>query len=393
MSKNINDKITNIKEERELLIQKTTNDIEKTKISLTSETNKIIDLQDNSEKKNIELAKTQELIASLIQDIANSKDESEIIKIRKRLNYYINKIKKELVKRGLSEPEIKEYEGKVSDIRQNISKYIRFLKRNKNIAEIEQLNNKFGELLEDDIKKLKKMISLEKNYNKKYLNNTNKVKKEKKSISPSDDINRLFNEELEKMMKENNIEPLYSKEDIIDEESLPKVELNPKADNDSQNIEIFKLDLDEIKRKATDETRLEEEYTDYNNITEFLNRKIDLYKKRYGILELQDYDKLITKNFLIFLKNFSKFIKNKKKINVMKKDNIFFYGGSDLTSFIEYSIQRNSIKNALKSIFSKTSLFRSEEQSLSEQERCIKWIIDTYGEDAIINNRVKRIKA
>ena len=162
MSNNINDKITNIKEERELLIQKTTNDIEKTKISLTNETNTIIASLEKNEKKNIELAKIQELIASLIQDIANSKDETEIITIRKRLNYYINKIKKELIKRGISETEIKEYEGKVSDIRQNISKYIRFIKRNKNIAEIEQLNNKFGELLEDDVKKLKKMISLEK---------------------------------------------------------------------------------------------------------------------------------------------------------------------------------------------------------------------------------------
>lgn len=391
MSNNINDKITNIKEERELLIQKTTNDIEKTKISLTNETNTIIASLEKNEKKNIELAKIQELIASLIQDIANSKDETEIIKIRKRLNYYINKIKKELIKRGISETEIKEYEGKVSDIRQNISKYIRFIKRNKNIAEIEQLNNKFGELLEDDVKKLKKMISLEKKYNKKYLNNTNKVKKEKKSISPSDDINRLFNEELEKMMKENNIEPLYSKEDIIDEESLPKVELNPKTEEDSQGFEIFQLDLEEIKRRATDETKLEE-YTDYNNITEFLDTKINIYRKRYGIIELQDYDKLIAKNFLIFIKNFSKFIKNKKKINAMKKDNVFFYGGSDLTSFIEYSKQRNSIKNALKSIFSKTSIFHNEGQQLSEQERCIKWIIDTYGEDAIINNRLKRIK-
>jgi hypothetical protein len=55
------------------------------------------------------LLKVQELITSLIEDIINAKDETEINKIRKRLNYYINKIKKELKKREISEKDIEDY--------------------------------------------------------------------------------------------------------------------------------------------------------------------------------------------------------------------------------------------------------------------------------------------
>lgn len=386
---NYDKSIDNIKESRQVMIKKVTDSIKTDSISLTSKTNELINQTQNDEKKQKELLKVQELITSLIEDIINAKDETEINKIRKRLNYYINKIKKELKKREISEKDIEDYQEKVCSVRSNISKYIRFLKRNKNIEEIEQLNNRFEELLEDDSKKLKQMISLEKRYNKKYTN-TEETKKSSKELSITSNISEIFKQEIDKIVAGNELisnifeepskeQPKKVKEEIIEE---PKKEEKPS----------FVIDFDEIIKRSNNSHRLDKSYDEYDNVIDYLNDKISLYKIKYGMLDLQEYDKSIIKNSIIFLKNFLKYIRNKKTIEIMKRDNRFFYSGSDLTGYIEYSKQRNSIKNALKGIFSKTNIFSSKGEKPDEKNRCIKWILDTYGEDAIINNKLRKIR-
>ena len=133
-------------------------------------------------KKEASIARAQELILTLSEEIINAEDIEEIKNIRKKLNYYINKVKKELKKRGISEHELASFESNTDCLRKEISKYIRFLKRDDNIAKIDSYISNEENISHDEAKDLKRMILNEKRYNKRNNSIANKSDKSVQDI-------------------------------------------------------------------------------------------------------------------------------------------------------------------------------------------------------------------
>ena len=127
-------------------------------------------------------------IENLVNMILNATTPEEIIKIRESLNYYINKIKKEMVSRNLSDDMITSYQRQASYLRKDIAKSIRILKRENNIDSIEGLIMLSDVVIPDDDQTLKKMIRNEMKFNDYYLKPRKvKIPKDGQSIDSPDE--------------------------------------------------------------------------------------------------------------------------------------------------------------------------------------------------------------
>ena len=129
----------------------------------------VLDFDEKSIKKQEATIKAQELVTTLTKEILDAKTKEEIIEIRKRLNYYINKIKTEIKRRELDESYLNAYQEKVTYLRKDIAKYIRFLKREENISEIDHLYSNYDNLNKEEMTDLKKALKREINYNRRNL--------------------------------------------------------------------------------------------------------------------------------------------------------------------------------------------------------------------------------
>ena len=90
-------RLEKIKSERKELLNKIKESLNNNKCeycdSLTEITS-LIDYDDKSIKKYEAVVKSQELISKLIMEVLNSKNPEDIIKLRNKINYLINKVKK-----------------------------------------------------------------------------------------------------------------------------------------------------------------------------------------------------------------------------------------------------------------------------------------------------------
>ena len=170
-----------IKEERIELLMEVRESIKEQNENVLNNANEIISLleyDDMNIKKYQSLKEAQELINSLTIEIANSNSKEDIEKLRKKLNYYINKIKNEAKKRNI---DYNNYYEKVSTIRKDISKYIRFLKKQDQINELEMINNNYELLTDEDKEKLQRQLLTARNYN-------TRIKKEQENKKEEDII-------------------------------------------------------------------------------------------------------------------------------------------------------------------------------------------------------------
>ena len=110
--------------------------------------------------------KAQALIEDLTKQIVEAKTVEEIAKIRNKLNYYINKIKKEAISRGISEEDCNKYYEHASILRKDIAKYIRFLKKEQRIEELAKRHGmginsvkRFQNLIKDIVPMKKDLIT------------------------------------------------------------------------------------------------------------------------------------------------------------------------------------------------------------------------------------------
>lgn len=343
----LEEKIAKINTERKQMVETALTAISDNKTLLIDEVKQIATIikeDDNNSKKYIELVKIQELIANLSEEIINADSKETIISIRKKLNYYINKVKQTMKKRGMSEEEINTYSEKVSGIRTNISKYLRYVKRTDNLKEIDELHENYENLSKEELIRYKKLLKLENNYNNRVLRGKNTSKKEN-----GNKVTYITIEDNDTEESKCTIQQIVD-ETIETIKQEDKYELDFQDNNDSEKSE--------------------------REIRKFVERQVNAFINRYNVLDINPYKQNIVKNIVSFIKNIPIYNNNKKRVSKMVRDFELFYGGNDLYGFIQYTKEQNSIKNGLKQVFSNTNIFSKDQEYLNNHEECISWIMD-----------------
>ena len=339
---NIYEKINTINEERNYLISSAVDAVLNNKMRLRTEIRSVINIikTDNEAcNKSIELAKAQNIIDDVIDEIVNSNSKEDIIKLRNRLNYYINKIKNIMKQRGMSEKDIEDYSQKVTDVRKSISKYLRFVKRNENIETIDFYLALGKKLTKPDINMLKKTVQLEYNYNKRCL----RPPKPKKVIKNEEDS-------------------LY---------------LN------------FIDDIDYVTEKDGDYTvNVVKSNNESKAIVDYLDSQVNHYDSVYNVLSTHEYNGNIFENISALFKNIPIYKNNTKVVNYMETD-FKYHGAPDLQGYIDYIKKHNSIKYGLKQIISKTKIHTNAEKYLNTHQECINWIIEYCNSNDLFIKKLK----
>ena len=355
------EKLEKIKTERVDLLKKVSESIKNNSNAFSFEIDEVLNqlnIDEVSVKRYEALVNAKELIENLTFQIVETDDPQEIVEIRKKLNYYINKIKNEAKKRQIPQEKLDNYQEKTLVFRKDIAKYIRFLKRKNNIDEIECLNSKVESLSKEELKKLKKMINNEINYNRRnsfdgMTKETIEVNNEKKDVIDNRDEKSFLQ----------TVYDVQNKSDVFVEKDKPL---------------SFKIDKLECPRPIVPEFHFE-------NINEFLDYKVNRYKQIYGIKDTYDYGNSFFSNLLSFVKNVPIYCDNKKRIKNMQCVSNIFYSGQDLLGYVEYSLKRNSIRNGLKSLFCKSYLYSDGIKCLNDHNRCVEWIVEHCNMDSYQN--------
>ena len=423
------DKIVAIKENEKKLLEFVKNKITDENNIFNLNTRNIVDVLTHDEKmvkKYEAVVKAQELIAEYTERIKNSNNVDEIVELRKELNKCINKVKKEMINRGFDDIEINNYCEDIKKYRKTISENLRYLKREEKIKEIEDLNNNFDNLNEEELLRLKKLVKNEMSYGKrninKYLNpeikntivkETNVVKEEKRDFKeelekifpPKENIEKksTLKEELEKLFPKketpktgckyikDDLEKLFPSKENDEEKSTLKEELEktqPKVGS-----KYIKDLMDEEDNKETKESKIEKKekmnkllsslpstgtltIKTYDSLHDFLNSQVNNFEDRYRIKKHEVYTKNPIKNIVIFTKNIPIIANNKNKVKLMVRDYNLFFKRSELIGYCEYTRKNNSLLSNMKKIISGNSLKEKEAYYASEHENCINWIIE-----------------
>ncbi len=278
--------------------------------------------------------KAQALIEDLTKQIVEAKTVEEIAKIRNKLNYYINKIKKEAISRGISEEDCNKYYEHASILRKDIAKYIRFLKKEQRIEELKETNSNYEELSIEDKKKLSHDLSNERSYNTRVM---------KKPI-------------------ESTYTPRKKHEEASTElEESEEIEENP------------------IERKLSffsEVSRIPKRMETFEDDADYVSTKVEDFDHRYRIITPHPYKRSIPVNMINYLRNIRIYAVNRASIRKMIWDFQNYYSGADFYSYIEYNRANNSFREGLRSVFKKSSLYNNENIHLNNHQRCIEWILE-----------------
>ena len=170
------------------------------------------------------------------------------------------------------------------------------------------------------------------------------------------------------------------------EENVPEIgELNPldalQLPKKEAFAELAGIEFKPIRSECVQEM--------YENDEEYLKHRIGIYTSTYKLSPTLDYGESFCGNLVNFARNISSYSTNKRVIRTMERDSSFFYRGGDLVGYIEYSRSRNSIRNALRGIFSKSYLYSSEGKCLSDHNYCVEWILNYCKENSLGFNYTK----
>lgn len=313
----------------------------------------VIKIDEKCIRKQETAIKAQKLIADLTQEIVEAKTKEEVIEIRKKLNYNINKIKEEIKKRNIDEEYLNSYQEKTAYLRKDIAKYIRFLKREDNIARIDSLYSNYDKLTKEEMIELKKALSREITYNRR-----NKT---------------LFNDENTIQIVKQKINVPIKKTDIV--ESIEGNPFTMSKTKEENNDDIFQYSKSEPKQPQYHYFAKDISSTNFTEVENYLDSRVGRYNRQYHIRPTKDYiENSLGKNITCFFKNLPSYIHNKKAIKEMKDDYYRYYNGNDLGSFIEYTKRRNSILRSLKCIFSKSHLYSNI--NLLKHDKCTAWLYE-----------------
>ena len=291
----------------------------------------MLNYDETTVKKYEATLKAQILIEEFTHEIVNTNDIEEIKELRNRLNYYINKIKYEIKERNIPENEYNKYYEKATTLRKNISKYIRFLKREDNIKEIERLSSNIDNLNKDELLTLKKKIKLEKDYGRR--NKIDESAKEKKEDN-SFDLSKLF--------------ARYKKD---------------QKNNNKTNIE-FSFNSEQTETK---------EFKGYETLESYLYDKTASLKSRYLLKRKNIYSGNIIQNIGTLIKNVPIIKANKNTIKKMERETIYDRS-PEFMGFIEYTRRDNSYIQNIKDAFKNSSIRDKAKLYLLEHKNCVEWI-------------------
>lgn len=393
MNNSISERVEKIKREHIELLEMAREGILQNRENFMSEVEDVITVLDYDQenvKKYTAMKEAQELIATLTQQIVEAKDVEEIVALRKKLNYYINKIKAELKRREASPEILEQYQEKATYLRKEIAGYIRFLKREDNIAQIETLSSRYDQLSLEEADTLKKCLRREVNYNtrnkKARLETKQTVEKEKSveeqleefdvvdsgaavagatDTAQSSDIVFAMDTPVQDESAEDRDRQI---EEIISEFGRGEV---PQQDKFSFSF----ADVPEILLAREDQPY--EEKVSFEEADSSLQRAAKGFEERYDIQPTLDYHRHgIGRNILHFFRNLPAYFHNKRAIQMMEKDYYLYYSGSDLASYMAYLKRRNSIKQGLKCIFNRSYLYTNEFRYLNHHDKCSKWMYD-----------------
>ena len=251
-------------------------------------------------KKKESLTKSKNTIRKIVEELLLLENIEDIGTVRRKLNYHITKIKKELQNRNI---EIDDYVTNVNLFRDDITEYVRCFKRNNNIDIIS--NYDYMHISKESKKEMNKFINREKDFNKRI---------EDKYSNP----------------REKKIDEKKSKKIVIKEvnEIIPIESQINKANNE------IKKDNDAIRKAVLN------------------NRMINLINN-YKLVRTNEYNGKFIRNLIKFIGNIPKYMHNKKKLKLMKNDYLNYYSGKDLFKLISMTKYNNSFKYALGSLFKK----------------------------------------
>lgn len=371
-------RLEKIKSERKELLNKIKESLNNNKCeycdSLTEITS-LIDYDDKSIKKYEAVVKSQELISKLIMEVLNSKNPEDIIKLRNKINYLINKVKKELKSRNVNNEELALYEEKTNYMRKSISTYVRCLKRDNNLNEIHNLMANYDSLSLDDMRRLKKLLKNEKRYNTRHKQDNlekNNIKTKEINKEPFSELDTLFDGKPREIEKEpfSELNTLFDGKPRDTEEKEEFSELRTLFDGKPRDIE--KEEFSELSTLLR--SQLIKKDDSKKEGKDALLSRVNSYNIQYGIKDLYEYSPSFAKNLLVLLKNIPLYIANNSKVKYMTYDVKNFYSGSDLISYIAYTKKRNSIINGLKNLFSKSYLYNGEGYYLNIHDDCTYWL-------------------
>ena len=333
-------------------------------------------------EKDKSISKAKEIIVYLTNEISHSHDIEEIKKLRRTVNYYINKIKKEMHNRGINEEKLATYQDATSYLRKGMSQYISYLKRVPKLDDINNLNNNFDIISDSDKSRLKKLLTNELRYNREVL------KKQDTSVK----VNKCNNqfEEFDKWVKtEFRIAPKKKEKDDFVEWLNTEFNVKKERDDDGDFTRRIEEDfrMSEIEHHKiipfngnigeyidSIKTFMKSDYTTDVDMEASLKRKINYYKKKYGIRDTKNYGNSVIKNMVIFLDNIPKYIGNKKAIKLMRNDYKMYFLGNDLRNYIDYTEKSNSIGRSFGQVMHRSALAEPENQCLNDHNRCLEWI-------------------
>ena len=358
----------------------------------------VITIEEKNTKEYKALLVAKEMIVNLTKMIVDSNSVEEVANIRKRVNYYINKIKKILIARGVTSTEIDKLSENVNYMRKDISEYIRFLKRENNIKEIIELNSNYSSLSLEEKNKLKKLLRNESNYIKRKQNidsttkETSLLTKEEKQImkEAKKEISlKEAHKTLEEFKIDTNSERIFYESEL--ELALKNVSDKLKAEKSKQNFDKSKLEADLRNEASTsrannslkpafDKSRLEEalksasdknvQSTNTNFVSE---TSFETFTSMYNLANPYEYGSSLGKNIVNFFRNIPIYISNGKVIDKMLYEYHRYHRGKDLSSFIEHTKEKNSIRTAIATMFKNAKLFKKEETCVKTHEECIYW--------------------
>ena len=116
MKINYDEKIQKINDDRKTMLNSVKDNILNNNTTLINNLDNIIEMINIDEvntKKYTAIVRMKSLIFDLTEKIVNANSIEEITTLRKKINYYINKIKKELVERNIDQDDMDKIQGKV----------------------------------------------------------------------------------------------------------------------------------------------------------------------------------------------------------------------------------------------------------------------------------------
>ena len=334
------DKIEKINSDRFLMLETIKENIIKNKGALSKKIDDVIialNLDECCVKEYKAIIKVKQLILELVEEIYKADSIEDIVKLRNKINYYINKIKKEMVRRNVEPAKFETLKNGVGDLRSNISMYIRFLKRKENLVQIDNLMIDIGSLSDEERIRVKKLINNEIRYNKKFFEIKNPSKDLKPQnidvANPDDDINGQVSK----------------KEDDSILKVIPTVVSNPSS---------------ALSKRLSSE--------------EYLDERLEFYSSHYMFYDLFGYNNSILKNIVNLFRNIPRYRLNKKILKTAIMDYNIFQHTEELEAFINYSRKRNSVATALLAIFQSSYLSQREMECLFNHNNFKAWFTEFH---------------